>query len=395
MATDKRLNEVIRVVKRPSSFVTIDKTFLEDSRLSFKAKGILAYLLSKPDNWKVIVANLVNYSSDGKASVYAGLKELKEYGYYKKIAVRDKVGVISHWESTVYEVANVPLTNFREVDNREEVVNRQLKPLTDFQEVDNREEVINRQFEPLTDFQEMDNREEVINRDFEPLTDFQEVDNQEEVISRQFEPLTDFQEMDNREEVINRDFEPLTDFQEVDNREEVINRDFEPLTDFQDVDNQDIDNRQHSNNYNNKINNNYNNQVLSCQSKDLKDETDMSNIFIRIYKNISYDDFTICRPQDIELIDEIISIMVDAMVTRSRFIRVGRTDKPKEIVKQFLMKLKYRHIENVLEQFKDVEDKITKKSAYILTMLYNEAMEHNAHFTNWVKSNEGKCVKSS
>jgi hypothetical protein len=355
MATDKRLNEVIRVVKRPSSFVTIDKTFLEDSRLSFKAKGILAYLLSKPDNWKVIVANLVNYSSDGKASVYAGLKELKEYGYYKKIAVRDKVGVISHWESTVYEVANVPLTNFREVDNREEVVNRQLKPLTDFQEVDNREEVINRQFEPLTDFQEMDNREEVINRDFEPLTDFQEVDN----------------------------------------REEVINRDFEPLTDFQDVDNQDIDNRQHSNNYNNKINNNYNNQVLSCQSKDLKDETDMSNIFIRIYKNISYDDFTICRPQDIELIDEIISIMVDAMVTRSRFIRVGRTDKPKEIVKQFLMKLKYRHIENVLEQFKDVEDKITKKSAYILTMLYNEAMEHNAHFTNWVKSNEGKCVKSS
>ena len=55
MSEDKRLDEVIRVRKRPNNFVMLDKTFLEDDRLSFKAKGILAYLLSKPDNWKVIV----------------------------------------------------------------------------------------------------------------------------------------------------------------------------------------------------------------------------------------------------------------------------------------------------------------------------------------------------
>ena len=89
MSEDKRLNEVIRVQKRPSNFVMMDKSFLEDIRLSYKAKGILAYLLSKPDNWKVIVGNLVNYSTDGKASVYAGLKELKECGYYEKIPIRN------------------------------------------------------------------------------------------------------------------------------------------------------------------------------------------------------------------------------------------------------------------------------------------------------------------
>lgn len=76
MSEDKKLNEVIRVKKRPSNFVMMDKTFLEDDRLSYKAKGLLAYLLSKPDDWKVIVGNLVNSSKDGKASVYAGLKEL-------------------------------------------------------------------------------------------------------------------------------------------------------------------------------------------------------------------------------------------------------------------------------------------------------------------------------
>ena len=71
MSEDKRLDEVIRVRKRPNNFVMLDKTFLEDDRLSFKAKGILAYLLSKPDNWKVIVGNLVKYSKDGKSAVYA------------------------------------------------------------------------------------------------------------------------------------------------------------------------------------------------------------------------------------------------------------------------------------------------------------------------------------
>lgn len=123
---DKRLDEVIRVRKRPNNFVMIDKTFLEDDRLSFKAKGILAYLLSKPDNWKVIVGNLVKYSKDGKSAVYAGLKELKECGYYVKTPIRSEDGRrISRWESTVYEMPDSLLSDFQEIDN-EEIENQYL-----------------------------------------------------------------------------------------------------------------------------------------------------------------------------------------------------------------------------------------------------------------------------
>lgn len=50
MSEEKRLDEIIRVRRCPNNFVMMDKTFLEDTRLSFKAKGILAYLLNKPDN---------------------------------------------------------------------------------------------------------------------------------------------------------------------------------------------------------------------------------------------------------------------------------------------------------------------------------------------------------
>lgn len=120
MSEDKRLDEVIRVRKRPNNFVMLDKTFLEDDRLSFKAKGILAYLLSKPDNWKVIVGNLVKYSKDGKSAVYAGLKELKECGYYVKTPIRSEDGRrISRWESTVYEVPDSLLSDFQEIENQE------------------------------------------------------------------------------------------------------------------------------------------------------------------------------------------------------------------------------------------------------------------------------------
>ena len=120
MSEDKRLDEVIRVRKRPNNFVMLDKTFLEDDRLSFKAKGILAYLLSKPDNWKVIVGNLVKYSKDGKSAVYAGLKELKECGYYVKTPIRSEDGRrISRWESTVYEMPDSLLSDFQEIENQE------------------------------------------------------------------------------------------------------------------------------------------------------------------------------------------------------------------------------------------------------------------------------------
>ena len=127
MSEDKRLDEVIRVRKRTNNFVMLDKTFLEDDRLSFKAKGILAYLLSKPDNWKVIVGNLVKYSKDGKSAVYAGLKELKECGYYVKTPIRSEDGRrISRWESTVYEMPDSLLSDFQEIDN-EEIENQYLE----------------------------------------------------------------------------------------------------------------------------------------------------------------------------------------------------------------------------------------------------------------------------
>lgn len=95
---------IIRVDKNPDNpYVMLNKTALEDSNLSFKAKGIFAYLMSKPDNWKCQVKDLENNSADGRDSVRSGLRELRKHGYLIKRALRDQSGKITEWEERLFE----------------------------------------------------------------------------------------------------------------------------------------------------------------------------------------------------------------------------------------------------------------------------------------------------
>jgi hypothetical protein len=92
---------IIRVSKR-ERFVVIDKTPIEDARLSFKATGLIAFLLSKPDDWTIRHRDLVTAKADGRAAVLAGLKELEEYGYLQRQKRRNADGQFV-WEQVVYE----------------------------------------------------------------------------------------------------------------------------------------------------------------------------------------------------------------------------------------------------------------------------------------------------
>ena len=115
-----RIDETIIVKKRQRNFTMIDNNLIEDERLSFKAKGILIYLLSKPDNWKVIVGDIIKRSTDGERAIYSGLNELKKFGYYQKYPVREGQRIV-RWESIVYECPE---------DFQEETKNKkQLKPM--------------------------------------------------------------------------------------------------------------------------------------------------------------------------------------------------------------------------------------------------------------------------
>ncbi|RNC77071.1 hypothetical protein DA717_12320, partial [Piscirickettsiaceae bacterium NZ-RLO2] len=93
---------IVRIHRKEKDFVVLDKQFLNDEGLSFRAKGVLSYLLSLPDDWKVSRSHLAKISQDGPTSVNSTLKELKEAGYILLISEREN-GKISGYDYLVFE----------------------------------------------------------------------------------------------------------------------------------------------------------------------------------------------------------------------------------------------------------------------------------------------------
>ncbi|MEH7186514.1 conserved phage C-terminal domain-containing protein [Bacillus toyonensis] len=91
-------------VSKDKNYTTINNTGLRDERLTWKAKGILAYILSLPDDWVFYMEEVATHSKDKLDSLKSGIKELKEHGYVKRYPVKNEKGKIARWEMIIYEV---------------------------------------------------------------------------------------------------------------------------------------------------------------------------------------------------------------------------------------------------------------------------------------------------
>lgn len=86
--------------RRRVGWVVLPNSVLERDNLSWKAKGLLAYLLSRPDNWEVRESHLAQMGADGRDAVRSGLKELIDAGLMIRRQVRAANGQL-HWLSYV------------------------------------------------------------------------------------------------------------------------------------------------------------------------------------------------------------------------------------------------------------------------------------------------------
>lgn len=84
-------------------YTRISNEVLQNKALSFEAKGMLVYLLSKPDDWVVRVNDLVNASPAGKAKTRRIIKELEGTGYLLRDRVNDGDENRYYWHTRVYE----------------------------------------------------------------------------------------------------------------------------------------------------------------------------------------------------------------------------------------------------------------------------------------------------
>lgn len=89
--------------KESGNFVTIHKGFITDDRLSAKAKGILLYLLSRPDDWQIYTLEVVKHMNDGQKSINSGINELIKVGYVERSRKRKANGDFNGYDYVVYE----------------------------------------------------------------------------------------------------------------------------------------------------------------------------------------------------------------------------------------------------------------------------------------------------
>lgn len=91
------------VHNRENPYTSIRRIILDGSGLSFAARGLLAYLLSKRGDWVVTPKDLEREGNIKKHARLTIMKELETAGHLRLVPTRDKKGVLTgkHWE--VYE----------------------------------------------------------------------------------------------------------------------------------------------------------------------------------------------------------------------------------------------------------------------------------------------------
>ena len=150
-----------------------------------------------------------------------------------------------------------------------------------------------------------------------------------------------------------------------------------------DVDNPDMDNPHMENphgenpaqlNTNQVINNQRNNSLNKYQSinldgMDRMDEREQYRELIR--DNLEIDIRSQDRHYDLDRVNEIVEIMLDAVCSTAPTIRINGEDMSQQVVKSRFLKLDSSHIEYVFHAMKECPSNIRNIRAYLLTTLYN------------------------
>ena len=90
-------------INKNVNYTVMSNHHLQDKRLSLKAKGLLSYMLSLPDDWDYSLKGLTTGCRDGIDSVRSAVHELEDGGYLCRSKVRDARGRIIDYNYEVFE----------------------------------------------------------------------------------------------------------------------------------------------------------------------------------------------------------------------------------------------------------------------------------------------------
>lgn len=91
MARKHKPPTIIRAPKdKENPYKAVRRATFEDDRLSWEERGILGYLLVKPDWWEIDVSDLWRAGNVGRDKIYRMLAHLEKVGYLEREIIREK-----------------------------------------------------------------------------------------------------------------------------------------------------------------------------------------------------------------------------------------------------------------------------------------------------------------
>ncbi len=340
-------------IEKNRSYSAMSNYHLFDKNLSFKAKGLLSFMLCVPDTWEFSVKGLAAMAKDGIDSITTSLKELENSGYIERHRSRNEKGQVTGTEYIIYE-----------------------KPIIN-------DGVSTDEFSGTICETTLSNYDSTDKEgDFEQL-----VSDKHTKLCQSYSGNYEYTEVISEEP-----------FSETPIRENPVQVNTSQLN-------------IKSNNILNEVNIN---SIYSSQEKN-KDRYEMSrrtpiyssneevylhyeNKVFKIKDNLNYDDVlkTQCTGSELEIVDYMIEIMAQTMFSESRTIRIGGQNLPSAIVKEKFNDLWYEDIIYVLDRLNKAQTEVKNIKNYMLTALYNAPADSS--FTaaeNYINRNQSKIKQPS
>ena len=90
-------------IEKTKDYTVMSNYHLRDRKLSYKAKGLLSFMLSLPEDWDYSLAGLCAISKESRDGIRSILKELQEHHYVEIEKVRGDKGYFEY-NYLIYEV---------------------------------------------------------------------------------------------------------------------------------------------------------------------------------------------------------------------------------------------------------------------------------------------------
>lgn len=97
-------------------FTQIPNEWLRDTRLSFKARGVLAMIMSHREGWSLSINSIASQNQEGKDAIRSAIQELETAGYLHRTQINEG-GKFGEAVWVTQDPSDLPMADFPTTEN--------------------------------------------------------------------------------------------------------------------------------------------------------------------------------------------------------------------------------------------------------------------------------------